>query len=102
MPDHVEDRLLERHPEFQQHDKAMALVLADPFSVNLRSGTGGVPEVRIIASADRLRVAGYLRSRSIGYVDLLVELRSVDGETLSRAFHLAPTRRFESRRLIWP
>jgi hypothetical protein len=102
MPDHVERRLSRVHPEIEQPVGVMALVLMNPLAVNLRTGREGVPEVRFLASSNGPRSAGYLQSQSIAHLDMLVELRPADHATHLRAFHLAPTKRFERRRLIWP
>lgn len=100
MPDHVERYLHERHPEISPPVEAVALVLGNPLAVHREPIE--IQKVRFIASADDLRAAGLISSRSMKLVDVMVELRDVGLETVLRTFHLAPTRHGVRGPQLWP
>jgi hypothetical protein len=87
------------HPEIREPIAGMA------FGLNHLLTASEVPdksEVRFLIDAKDMRSEGYLVSRSVNFVDLLVKLWSDNGEIVLRGFHLAPTRRVSRGQQRWP
>lgn len=100
LPSFHERYIEENHPEFPDPLQAVRRVLSQPHSVY------DVPEqptqTQFFATGDSLRVRGLLISRSVRYVDVLVELRQVLGGSYLRVFHLSPKRHPKEGRRRWP
>lgn len=100
MSGHVERYILARHPEILQPPGSAAYVLIHADSVNEKSGEPN--KIRFLIDAARIRAAGFVTSRTIKRVDLLVESRQVGAEMLLRAYHLTPTRQGARGPQRWP
>lgn len=100
MPEHVESSILLKHRVFPNPVVSAQVVLTNPSSVhNDRRGPGFI---YFFVTAERLREAELLTSRSTDFVDGVVELRHVSGGQVLRFFHLAPVDRNKGGRQIWP
>ena len=98
MPDHVFARLPRDHPEISNPIEAMAHVLVYPISVGIDDDPNFV---RFLIEATAMRQAGFVSSKRMRFVDVIVELRHVDGEIIPRGYHLAPTRHGTRGRQLW-
>lgn len=100
LPEHVHQNLLWRHPEIKKPIDCMASILRDPETVNAEPGQPAY--FRFLVDAVTVRTAGFVTSRTMKRVDVIVEFRQVDGGSLLRAFHLAPTRHPARGLRLWP
>ena len=101
IPDHVESRLPVEHPEIVSPVQAMAFALMRTHHVGQEHRAGEL-FTRFLVTGSAAHGAGYLASRSVALVDLLVELRNTRGQVLLRGIHIAPTRHGPRGRHIWP
>ena len=100
MPEHVERYLLRRHQEIRRPIEAGAYLLSHPDAVSEDPKNRAL--IRFLIDAHTMRSAGFIASRTMAFIDLLVELRRVDGEVLLRAFHLAPATQGPRGTVRWP
>lgn len=100
LPERARRYITERHPVFLDVLAAVRTVLSQPVSVHEdRKRRGGL---YFVLSGDTLRALGLLASQSAAYVDVLVELRSVQGGAYLRVFHLGPSDRKRGGKQLWP
>ncbi|HET7037318.1 MAG TPA: hypothetical protein VFI42_16655 [Thermomicrobiaceae bacterium] len=100
MPEHVERYVLRQHQEIRRPIEASAYLLGHPDAVSEDPQNPAL--IRFLIGASAIRSAGFIASRTMTFIDLLVELRRVDGEVLLRAFHLAPATQGRTGTARWP
>ena len=100
MRDHVELRLPLEHPEIATPVRAMAYALGRAHEANLEPDAPR--RFRFVVDADWMRNEGLVESQTMKYVDVIVELRTVDEEVILRGYHLAPTRHGPRGVQLWP
>lgn len=101
MPENVYEDLIEaRTGAFESPINVAAELLSGPDSVHEDSRQPH--SLYLIASGVRLRERGVLTSRSIRYVDAVIEFRPVGTLILPRLFHLSPRKRNHGARQLWP
>jgi hypothetical protein len=101
MPENVYNYLLEaRAGLFESPVDVAAELLARPQS--LHEDTRQTGSLYVISSGVRMRERGVLTSRSVRYVDAVIEFRPVGNLVLPRLFHLSPRKRNHGGRQLWP
>jgi hypothetical protein len=100
IPDHALRRITMKHPIFTDHLAAIRAALDEP--IGIYTGEQLPNGVLILALGDTLRKQGLLQSRSVTFVDAVIEFRSVTGGMYLRLFHFAPASRNRGGIRLWP
>jgi hypothetical protein len=85
---------------FPRLEEAIHQVLQEPQSVH--EARGDPSSVYFVATGASLRARGLLMSRSVNFVDAIIEARRVDGGRYLRLFHFSPRDRARGGRRLWP
>lgn len=101
MPDHVYSDLADaRGLPFVNPIEVAAAMLDGPISVHRDKRQANA--LYLIASGQTLRERSVLLSRSVLYVDAVIELRQINDMVLPRLFHLSPRKRNHGGVQLWP
>lgn len=100
MPDHVLRDIALDHPVIVDPIQVAQMLLQAPISVHIGRNSN---QWYFLGSGPALRAANMLTSRSVPYVDAVVELRRTSlGSHMLRLFHLSPATRNKGGARLWP